>query len=42
MNHNNSLEEAKKMILSAKNAGATGVKFQTYKAEKIAAFETSS
>ena len=37
VNHNNSLEEAKKMILSAKNGGATGVKFQTYKAEKIAA-----
>ena len=40
VNHNNSLEEAKKMILSAKNAGATGVKFQTYKAEKIAAKES--
>ena len=37
VNHNNSLEEAKKMIFSAKNGGATGVKFQTYKAEKIAA-----
>lgn len=40
VNHNNSLEEAKKMILSAKKAGATGVKFQTYKAEKIAAKES--
>ena len=40
VNHHNSLEEAKKMILSAKKAGATGVKFQTYKAEKIAAKES--
>jgi N-acetylneuraminate synthase len=37
VNHHNSLKEAKRMILSAKNGGATGVKFQTYKAEKIAA-----
>ena len=40
VNHHNSLDKAKKMILSAKNGGATGVKFQTYKAEKIAAKES--
>ena len=37
VNHDNSLEKAKQMIQSAKISGASGVKFQTYKAEKIAA-----
>ena len=36
VNHEGSLERAKKLILSAKNGGADCVKFQTYKAEKIA------
>lgn len=30
------IEAAKKMMLEAKNAGADGVKFQTYKADKLA------
>ncbi|MFH1245987.1 MAG: N-acetylneuraminate synthase family protein [Candidatus Omnitrophota bacterium] len=33
-NHNGSLETAKKLIKSAKEAGADAVKFQTYQAEK--------
>lgn len=36
VNHEGSMERAKKLILSAKNGGADCVKFQTYKAEKIA------
>jgi len=36
VNHENSLIKAKKLIFLAKKGGADGVKFQTYKAEKIA------
>jgi len=36
VNHECSILKAKKMILSAKKAGADAVKFQTYKAELIA------
>ncbi len=36
VNHEGSLELAKKLILQARNAGAHAVKFQSYKAEKIA------
>ena len=35
VNHNGSVETAKKLILAAKKAGADIVKFQTYKAENI-------
>ncbi len=35
VNHNGSLELAKKMVDVAKESGATAVKFQTFKAEKI-------
>ena len=35
-NHDGSLSRAKKLIELAKKGGADGVKFQTYKAEKIA------
>ena len=35
VNHNGSVETAKKLILAAKKAGADIVKFQTYKAEDI-------
>jgi sialic acid synthase SpsE len=37
VNHEGSMQEAKKLIVSAKRGGADAVKFQTYKAEKIAA-----
>ena len=37
VNHEGSMKEAKKLIDSAKRGGADAVKFQTYKAEKIAA-----
>ncbi len=37
VNHECSLKEAKKLINSAKEGGADAVKFQTYKAEKLAA-----
>ena len=41
--YNISLEAAAKlMIIEAKNAGATAVKFQSYKAEKIAAKDSPS
>lgn len=36
VNHENSISRAKKLIKIAKAAGADGVKFQSYKAEKIA------
>jgi len=36
VNHECSLAKAKKMILLAKKGGASAVKFQTYKAEKLA------
>lgn len=35
VNHNGSLELAKKLVLEAKNAGADYVKFQSFKAEKL-------
>lgn len=36
VNHENNLNRAKRLISLAKKGGADGVKFQTYKAEKIA------
>ena len=36
MNHECSIQKAKKMIKLAKRGGADAVKFQTYKAEKLA------
>ena len=42
VNHEGSLERAKKLILSAKNGGADCVKFQTYKAEKLASKNSPS
>ena len=36
VNHENNLSRAKRLIYLAKKGGADGVKFQTYKAEKIA------
>ena len=36
VNHENNISRAKKLIELAKEGGADGVKFQTYKAEKIA------
>ena len=35
VNHNGSLELAKKMITQAKNSGANAVKFQTFTAENL-------
>ena len=35
-NHENNLTRAKRLIYLAKKGGADGVKFQTYKAEKLA------
>ena len=35
VNHNGSVEIAKKMIDAAKNAGVDYIKFQTFKAEKV-------
>jgi N,N'-diacetyllegionaminate synthase len=35
VNHNGDLENAKKLILAASNAGADYVKFQTFKADKL-------
>jgi len=40
VNHNGSLELAKKLINMAKNAGADAVKFQTFKAENIVTGKT--
>ena len=34
VNHNGSLEIAKKLIKAASNAGANAIKFQTFKAPK--------
>ena len=42
LNHNGSIAKAKELILSAKKSGASGVKFQTYKAEKIASKDSPS
>ncbi len=42
VNHNGSLDKAKILIKAAKDAGASGVKFQTYKAEKIASKDSPS
>ena len=36
VNHNGNLDNAKKLILAAANAGADYVKFQTFKADKLA------
>lgn len=35
VNHNGSLEHAKKLVIASKNAGATIVKFQTFVAERV-------
>jgi N,N'-diacetyllegionaminate synthase len=35
VNHNGNLENAKKLIIEAKKAGADAVKFQTFKSEKV-------
>ncbi len=40
VNHENDMETAKQMIREAKASGADAIKFQTYKAEKIAARES--
>jgi len=40
VNHENDLHTAKKMINEAKKAGADAVKFQTYKAEKLAVMDS--
>ena len=37
VNHENDMERAKEMIRAAKESGADAIKFQTYKAEKLAA-----
>ena len=42
VNHENSIERAKKLILLAKKGGADGVKFQTYKAETLASKKSPS
>ena len=40
VNHEGSIAKAKKMINLAKRAGANCVKFQTYKAEKLASIKS--
>ena len=42
VNHEGSLKRAKKLIQSAKKGGAHCVKFQTYKAEKLASKNSPS
>ena len=42
VNHEGSLEDAKKLIDAAKAGGADAIKFQTYKADKIAAKNSPS
>ena len=42
VNHEGSLEEAKKLINAAKEGGADAIKFQTYKANKIASKNSPS
>ncbi len=40
VNHNNKISLAKKLILAAKKCGADAVKFQTFKAERLASINT--
>ena len=40
VNHNGSIVKAKKLIKSAKECGANGVKFQTFKAKNLAEKDT--
>jgi N-acetylneuraminate synthase len=40
VNHNGSLDLAKEMVVAAKNSGADAVKFQTFKAERLAVQST--
>tara|TARA_Y100001970_G_C14259157_1_gene878205 strand:+ start:6221 stop:7285 length:1065 start_codon:yes stop_codon:yes gene_type:complete len=42
VNHENSMEIAEKLIIDAKKSGADAVKFQTYKADKIASVNSPS
>ncbi len=42
VNHNGSVDKAKQLIKLAQESGADGVKFQTYKAEKIASKNSPS
>ena len=40
VNHNGKLKLAKKLIKNAKKAGANAIKFQIFKAEKLATFNS--
>ena len=40
VNHNGDIELAKNLIIEAKNAGADAVKFQTFRADKLASLNT--